>query len=152
MLLQLALAALPATQPQQTVCFTPHGEDAIAVTVTLSAGADSSLALATNYPSALLADPYPCVSGDKSLVNGNLHAKMDGDLLVFSRVSDGAELLRESTPRTFNAWRQERDGNVGRLQRRWPQDDDAGATSAAHFQSFCGHFVACSVILWLLGA
>ena len=68
-----------------------HGADAIAVTV-VPAGAAAPPA---GYPSALLAAPAHSDTGGSapptSLTNGNLRARLDGGLLVFERVSDGAD-------------------------------------------------------------
>jgi alpha-D-xyloside xylohydrolase len=76
------------------------GDDAIRVTI--RPGPPSSPSpLRTQYPSALSGAANGNRSSRTSLVNGNLRASVQRDMLVFERVSDGQELLREQTPCVF---------------------------------------------------
>ena len=92
---------LHAKTDEDQVRFEAHGDDAILVTI---APAGASMTPPALYPSALV-DPPASASeptpprGD--FVHGNLRVKMESGLLVFERVSDNVELLREAVQRTF---------------------------------------------------
>lgn len=91
------------------VRFEPHGADAIVVTIM----PQNATSVPPQYPSALLPAPPPdaaeLLRTPTSLTNGNIRAKLTDGVVVFERVSDGAELLREAVPRSFSPV----DGNSG---------------------------------------
>eukprot|EP01050_Picozoa_sp_SAG11_P029441 SAG11_NODE_8293_length_1033_cov_1.943255_1_plen_286_part_10 len=83
----------------QHVIFQATGADGIRITAApASAGAPPA-----HYPSALSrgSDAGATSTGGEGLTNGNLRASLRDGLLLFERVSDGTELLREKSRRTF---------------------------------------------------
>ena len=104
-----AAATVGGSSSSAGIRLEPHGPDGIVVTVTPQGAATPPL----HYPSALLQPAPPpdearLLRTPTSLTHGNLRVRlMNGDVdgggvLVFERVSDGAELLREVAPRSFS--------------------------------------------------